>query len=66
MVTHSNMLVNCDMVFADSVSVILFLAMRDLCSKFISFSSKAGSRYRGFLPLTIVLAELTQNPCLVK
>lgn len=65
MVTHSNLLVNCDKIFADSVPVILFLATGDLCSNFISFSSKAGSRYRDCLPLTIVLAESTQSPCLV-
>jgi len=62
MVTHSSLLVDCGKVFADSVPLILVLVVGDICNNFISFSSKAGSRYRGFILLTIVLAELTQSP----
>lgn len=65
MVIPSNLLVNSDKRFVDSIPAILVLEMGDLCSNFISFSSKAESRKRDFLPLTVVLAELTQSACLV-
>lgn len=65
MVIHSNLLVNSDKRFVDSILAILVLEMGDLWTKFISFSSKAKSRFTDFLPLTIALAELTQSACLV-
>lgn len=65
MVIHSNLLVNSDKRFVDSIPAILLLEMGDLYSKFISFSSKAETRYADFLPLPIVPAELTQSARLV-
>lgn len=65
MVIPSNLLVNSDKRFVDSIPAILVLEMGDLCSNFISFSSKAESRKRDFLPLTVVLAELTDRKSVV-
>lgn len=65
MVILSNLLVNSDKRFVDSIAAILVLEMGDLFSNFISFSSKAAPRYTDFLPFTIALAELTQSAFLV-
>lgn len=65
MVIPSNLLVDSDKRFVDSIPAILVLEKGDLCRSFISFSSKAESRYAVFLPLTIALAELIQSTCLV-
>lgn len=65
MVIPSNLLVNSEKIFVDSIPAILVLEIGDFCSNFIFFSSKAESRYTDFLPLTIVLSELTQSAFLV-